>query len=79
MTMGEAMEEVIDGLLEPLPEDRLSVSDALSTLKGVKKQRLRGVMGGKRSWRPTGSRVILEKGRSKLTVEIPPAGLQGQF
>lgn len=77
VTMGDVMEEVIDGLLEPLPEDRLTASEALSILGGLGKQNQKGVMGGKRSWRPVGSRVILDKGRSKLTVEIPPSGLKG--
>ncbi|EFN53197.1 hypothetical protein CHLNCDRAFT_32227, partial [Chlorella variabilis] len=90
--MGARLEAVVDGLLEPVPEDRLPAEDALALLTG-KPRRARS--GQQEAYalapadaysspdaavarrRPAGSKIEVKKRGPRLEIDIPPAGFSG--
>lgn len=80
--MGARLEGVVEGLLEPLPEDRLSADDALAMLSGTARAAQRdafsdgyGSAGGSSVGpRPAGSKIVVKRRGARLEVDIPPAG-----
>ncbi|GMH36972.1 hypothetical protein BSKO_04845 [Bryopsis sp. KO-2023] len=83
VTVSPDFEDLLEGLLEPLPEDRISARDALQLLKPEESRNQRtNRMGGRvkrkrKNPQPAGSRCQVEKSRSRLVVEVPPAGFTG--
>jgi hypothetical protein len=90
--MGSRLEAVVEGLLEPLPEDRLSAEDALSMLSGTARTAQRDSRGGDASSdgygspggsyarrRPAGSKIVVKKQGARLEIDIPPSGLSCVF
>lgn len=76
------LDALVDGLLEPLTEDRLSASEALSLLRAApdtaRQERPRRGGGSRKDLapgQPAGSRAILKRRGKTLELEIPPAGL----
>lgn len=83
--MGARLEAVVDGLLEPLPEDRMAAADALALLTG-KPRPAKSAKGGSASMaspdapyagRPAGSKITVKKRGPRLEIDIPPAGFTG--
>lgn len=71
--------DLLNGLLEPLPEERISARIALNILNHEIPPRA-GTLTTSRSRQskqPAGSRVILKRVNSGLQVDIPPSGLTG--
>ncbi|KAL4458937.1 hypothetical protein ABPG75_013802 [Micractinium tetrahymenae] len=85
--VGARLEAVLEGLLEPVPEDRMPTEDALAILKGQPRpaRSAEGALapaGGYSSpkasinrRRPAGSRITVKKRGPRLEIDIPPSGL----
>ncbi|CAD7697189.1 unnamed protein product [Ostreobium quekettii] len=78
ISVSEEWEDLLEGLLEPLPEDRLTADQAMRLLEGQPRRLRTGSMGGKVGGRqPAGSKAVVKKRGANLVVEIPPAGITG--
>lgn len=85
VSIGRQLATVVDGLLEPLVEDRLSAAEALEMLTqqdeqsqsvAVQSDRQSASSSGRFKFRqPAGSRCTVKRSGTKLSVEIPPAKL----
>ncbi|DBA82766.1 hypothetical protein WJX77_011526 [Trebouxia sp. C0004] len=85
VSIGHHLATVVDGLLEPLVEDRLSAAEALEMLTQqdhqspsvpVQSDRQDASSSGRFKFRqPAGSRCTVKRSGTKLSVEIPPAKL----
>ncbi|PSC76759.1 serine threonine kinase [Micractinium conductrix] len=82
--MGARLEAVLEGLLEPVPEDRLSAEDALALLTGQPRPARDGRQGSGGGYgspgspydmrRPAGSKIQVKKRGPRLEIDIPPSG-----
>lgn len=82
--MGARLEAVVEGLLEPVPEDRLPAEDALALLAGKPRpaRALQRTGGDAYSspdasvarGRPAGSKIAVKKRGPRLEIDIPPSG-----
>ncbi|KFM23051.1 Serine/threonine-protein kinase D [Auxenochlorella protothecoides] len=76
--MSPRLRALVEGLLEPMAEDRLSVEEAQEILEGG---RARAVGARKRddaeAGRPAGSRVQVTRRGPRLEIDIPPPGFSG--
>uniref|UniRef100_A0A061QWW9 non-specific serine/threonine protein kinase n=1 Tax=Tetraselmis sp. GSL018 TaxID=582737 RepID=A0A061QWW9_9CHLO len=86
LSVGGRIKELLNGLLEPLPEDRLTARQALDVLDGKRSKapERRAGAGQRRGGRttsmrkPMGSRVAVWKEGRSTVVEIPPSGFGGE-
>ncbi|KAL4431634.1 hypothetical protein ABPG77_001476 [Micractinium sp. CCAP 211/92] len=86
--MGARLEAVLEGLLEPLPEDRMPAEEALAILKGQPRpaRASNGALapaGGLSAAdvavnrrRPAGSKIEVKKRGPRLEIDIPPSGFR---
>jgi len=78
-----ALAAVVEGLLEPLVEHRLSCGDALRLLRSqgspasVRQSSRSRPADGLLKGQPVGSRVRVKKGNRTLEIDIPPKGVTG--
>jgi hypothetical protein len=83
VTVSEACAQWLDGLLEPLVEDRFeSADEAIAALLQSRSQpiqrRDRADLSQRHYYKPSGSRVTLSRSRQRLSLQIPPSGLRGE-
>eukprot|EP00887_Chlorella_sp_A99_P006661 scaffold3.g6661.t1 len=84
--MGPRLQAVIDGLLEPVVEDRLTADDALALLAGERRAARRGAGAeparlqpvGVRRRQPAGSKIKVVARGPRLEIDIPPAGFTSE-
>mmetsp|Transcript_334 Transcript_334/g.1007 ORF Transcript_334/g.1007 Transcript_334/m.1007 type:complete len:282 (-) Transcript_334:58-903(-) len=77
VAVGRQLEELLTGLLEPLPEDRFTAKEAINLLEGRFLRRKAAEDAGRPSKRqevrrPAGTRVEVRRQGRSTTIDIPP-------
>ncbi|PRW59623.1 serine threonine kinase [Chlorella sorokiniana] len=86
--MGARLEAVLEGLLEPVPEDRMPAEEAAAILSGKPRPARAAQQGAAEPYysspetainrrRPAGSKIVVKKRGPRLEIDIPPSGLTG--